>query len=119
MMFDYRFRFDNVGRALDALAALRAAGVLPADQMSGNMLGAPMDEDGDPCARDDAAFFGAFGPDDMWHIAIRSDVGPNAIPFDPVTYGLIAETAEESAAVLGVWAGTIMLPDLPEWEPPA
>jgi hypothetical protein len=46
----------------------------------------------------------ASGEASMFYIAIRTDVQPSEIPFDPAALGLIATTSEESAAVLGVWA---------------
>jgi hypothetical protein len=46
----------------------------------------------------------AAGEAGMFYIAIRTDVQPSDIPFDPAALGLIATTPDESAAVLGVWA---------------
>lgn len=104
-MFDYRFRFTDLSLALDALAELRTAGILPAGEACpANMLGEPIDANGDACAIADAVCRAAQDAEGVWHIVIRSEVPPTAIPFDPAGYGMVPESAEDSAAILGVWA---------------
>ncbi|CAB4219438.1 hypothetical protein UFOVP1619_39 [uncultured Caudovirales phage] len=115
---DYTFKAPSLAVIGNALAVLQASGLVGANSGPANMLG--------PFSVDDAkgnilfrygvgrAAVGATAPDgskitipaigepDMVYITIRAD--DVAIPFDPAALGLIATTAEESAAVLGVWA---------------
>jgi len=109
--FDYRFKFKDLARALTAMAALRAAGILGTSAIPLNMLGDPRDSSGNTTA-DEAqiAWLGRRGTGDggsdpaSWYIHIRSEVDPASLPFSPVDYGLTPSDPAESAAVLGVWA---------------
>lgn len=120
---DYRYRFPLAGLALavDAFAALRAGGLLPPDGLPENMLGDPISLNGEMVARGragraavdttdpdtgSAVTIPAIGDPAMVYVHIRSSTAPSELPpgFDPAAYGLVATTAEESAAVLGVWA---------------
>jgi hypothetical protein len=125
--YDYLFDFPATGLsdALQALAALRQAGILDS-QLPQNMLGDPRDANGNVVDRSnpDAMFVGrpgtaatnytdlngdtvnvpAVGDPTRFYIAIRSTVAPDQIPFNPATYGLTVTDPATSAAVLGVWA---------------
>lgn len=123
--FDYRFKFSDLPRALEALAALRAAGIMGHETIPQNMLGEPRDSSG-ANTTDEAsvAWVGrmgipatsyvdengqtvdvpAVGDPTMYYVAIRSSVPPSKVPVDPASYGLETCSAAESAAVLGVWA---------------
>jgi hypothetical protein len=120
---DYRYRFPvgGLARATEAFAALRAAGLLPAEGLPENMLGDPLLLDGAEVARGRSGRAAwsyadpvsgapvavpACGDPGSVYVHIRSDVAPSQLPpgFDPAAYGLTATTVEESAAVLGVWA---------------
>jgi hypothetical protein len=127
---DYRFKFPLTGLslALEALAALRAANIITSGKLPDNMLGTPRDAAGVAIVDgSDPAFRGgpgraaisytdpdtqqvidvpAAGDPGYWYVAIRSTTPPSDVPFDPTTYGLIPCDADESAAVLGVWAST-------------
>jgi hypothetical protein len=115
MIHDYRYKTTNLPLALQALAALRAAGVLAPEGAPFNMLGEPLPDD--PTVRGRRGWGGwlsdksgeqfyvtPVGDPAAWYFAIRSEVPPSAVPFDPAAYGLQPVSAEESAAVLGVWA---------------
>lgn len=124
--YEYRLRFPITGlaRALQALAALRAAGVLIDKNTPDNMLGEPRDVSGaitsgppawrgspgkaalsyvDPDTGQSVSI-PACGDPAYYYIHVRSNVAPNQIPFAPSAYGIETVTPEESAAVLGVWA---------------
>jgi hypothetical protein len=100
---DYRLRASSLDQVRAALAALRAAGIVGADEGPENMLGDPqtddagrivfrasrgrdarvmLDEDGRQIA------IPARGRADRWYIAIRSTVPPQAVPIDPTAFGL-------------------------------
>jgi hypothetical protein len=123
MYFDYRFRFpaDGLTQAVAAFDALRAAGILPADSLPSNMLGDPIEQDGKVVAFGRSGRAGltyidpdtaetvvvpAIGDPGMVYVHIRSEVAPDGLPagFDPSVFGLVPVSAEDSAAVLGVWA---------------
>src|SRR5574343_977564 len=105
MYYDYRYRFllTNVAVAVQVLNALREADLM-ADTTAHpmNMLGSPMDATGAYCDSDSAVFFGEIsGPYD--YVGVRSKVPPEQVP-DVAAYGFEPVSAEDSAAVLGVWA---------------
>lgn len=125
--FDYRFRFPVAGiaQALGGFAALRAAGVMPADGLPANMLGDPLDVAGALVMPDaggelsGVAFRGrrgsaaivskdwtipARGDTGYFYIHIRSTIDPATLPVSPAAFGLETVSAEESAAVLGAYA---------------
>lgn len=115
---DYTFKAPSLATITDALLVLQASGLVGANSGPSDMLGpfSVDDAQGNPLFRYGVgrAAVGATAPDggkvtipaigepDMVYIAIRAD--DVAIPFDPAALGLIATTAEESAAVMGVWA---------------
>lgn len=120
---DYRFAFpaDGLATALGAFEALRAAGILAPGEVPLNMLGDPIVQGGQTVAfgrrgragltyADEATgapvAVPAIGDPSLIYIHIRSETAPEALPagFDPAAFGLIPVPAEESAAVLGVWA---------------
>ena len=118
-MHDYRYRFAKA-RWPDAVLFMH---VVTAGRIT-NMLGDPLDEDGEPTAPEAAAVFArrgtaartvtsgdgvpvtvpARGDPGYWYVHVRADITPDMLPADPLTWGFEAVTAEESAAVLGVWA---------------
>jgi len=115
---DYTFKAPSLAVIGNALAALQASGLVGKDSGPSDMLGplsvddargAPLFRYGigrGPTSADSpdgkpVTIPGAGDPD-MIYIAIRAPAV--AIPFDPAALGLIATTAEESAAVLGVWS---------------
>lgn len=97
-MHDYRFRFPVTGWA-DALAALAAVG-----GRVGNMLGDPLDGDGQVTNDPDSAVARGRTRAGWVYIHIRTEVAPDALPIDPADYGMEAISAEGAASVLGVWA---------------
>lgn len=68
-----------------------------------NMLGDPLDAEGQPAGPDDAAFLGRRSGDYIY-IHVRAATPPGAIGVDPAAYGMEPVSEAESAAVLGVWA---------------
>ena len=124
--YDYRYKcaLADLPVALRVLDALRAASVLHGASLPANMLGDARDATGALVGPDvEPAFVGRTGraastfTDDStqqtittpptgdpgyWYFAVRTTL--DALPVDPTTFGLIACSAEESAAVLGVWA---------------
>lgn len=118
-MHDYRYRFPDSGWP----AALHFMRLVTAGRIT-NMLGDPLDPTGAPTALETAAVFArrgtaartfaahggapvtvpARGDPGFWYVHVRADITPDALPADPLTWGFEAVTAEESAAVLGVWA---------------
>jgi hypothetical protein len=124
--YDYLFKFPlaSLTTALEALTALRSANIIVDGDIPTNMLGDPRDASGnvvtsgpafvgrlgiaatsyiDPSTQQSVAV-SARGDPDYWYVAIRSDVDPSSIPFDPSSYGLQTCDPTENAAVLGVWA---------------
>jgi hypothetical protein len=116
--YDYTYSFPQSGLALalGGFAALRAVGLLGAGQVPTNMLGTARDAAGNPAVTNadgtsTAAWCGepggAGGTDPThFYIAIRAMVSPTQLAeagVNPGTYGLVATSAAESAAVLGVW----------------
>jgi len=117
---DYTFKAPSLAVIGNALAALQASGLVGANSGPSNMLGQMLVDDaqGNPLFRygmgraavtvpgmdGGPMTIPAAGDIGMFYIAIRTDVQPSEIPFDPAALGLIATTSEESAAVLGVWA---------------
>lgn len=109
---DYRFRFPVTGiaQALAGFDALRQVGLMPADGLPLNMLGDPINADGEtvPLDEDTGSFPGvAFmgrRSGAHFYIHIRSAVPPVALPVSPAVFGLEDVSVEASAAVLGVWA---------------
>lgn len=116
---DYTFKAPSRATITDALAALQASGLVGANSGPSDMLG-PMryvDAKGNMLFRygmgraavtvtgmdGKPMTIPAVGEAGMFYIAIRTDVQPPDIPFDPATLGLIATTPDESAAVLGGW----------------
>jgi len=117
---DYTFKAPSIAVITDALAALQASGLVGANSGPSDMLGQLSVDD----AQGNRLFrYGvgraamtvtgmdgkpmtipAAGEAGMFYIAIRTDVQPSDIPFDPAALGLIATTPDESAAVLGVWS---------------
>jgi len=123
--YDYRFRFTDLVRALQAIQALRNGGLLPPQGLPTNMLGDPRNASGDYepdpalvafCGRKGSAemhFRTEDGDDDVvpargdpayWYVAIRSDIPPQRLNLNPADFGLEVTDPAESAAVLGVWA---------------
>jgi hypothetical protein len=118
-MHDYRYRFPDSGWS----AAVPFMHFVTAGRIT-NMLGDPLDEDGEPTAPETAAVFArrgtaarslampggalvtvpARGDPGFWYVHVRAAIAPEMLPADPITWGFEAVTAEESAAVLGVWA---------------
>ena len=86
---DYRFRF----------AAADCVSVVPALLGTRNMLGEPLDAEGQPVAdlEQEPAFRGLRVGDEIY-IAFRSTEAFDRVP------GLTEVAADESAAILGVWA---------------
>ena len=117
---DYTFKAPSLADLGAALTALQQAGLVGAADRPNNMLGSLSVNDangfvlfrygvGRPASTATAPdgstiSLAAIGDPAMFYVAIRTDVPPSAIPFDPTTLGLIATTPDESAAVLGVWA---------------
>ena len=125
--YDYHLKFlvTALPTALTALQALRTAGVMAGETIPENMLGNLRGADGNVVAdpaqavwRGDPGLAAltyidpgshqqvtvpARGDPAYYYIAIRSSVAPDQLPFDPSSYGFIAVSPDESAAVLGVW----------------
>jgi hypothetical protein len=116
---DYTFKAPSLAVLAQALAVLQQSGLVGANAGPSDMLGPAFQADangailfrfgtGRPAVDfappdSPAISMPAVGEVGMFYIAIRTDVPPSAIPFDPAAVGLIATSAEESAAVLGVW----------------
>ena len=106
--FDYRFKFyrNNIESAVHALEALRKLGLradgvlLPID-----MLGLPLDANGNRVPEDDAVFFGQSPDDDptVIYLHVRTGIDLTKTDFMPVRYGLLEVEATESESVLGRW----------------
>lgn len=130
--YDLQFPVDQLPRALEALAALRTAGVLAAGALPENMLGSPRDDAGNIVPQDQATWRGeigrpatsyadpdtgqtvtvpAVGPQGSYCVAIRTTLAPNELPFDPADYGMTSSDTppagtpanETCHALLGVW----------------
>jgi len=123
--FDYRFKFPlaSLSQALTAIAALRQFGLIGTGDIPQNMLGDARAADGSVVTTA-PAFLGrtgtaatsytdpngqtvtvpAKGDPGYWYVAIRAPVDPATLPINPANYGLLPCSADESAAVLGVWA---------------
>lgn len=117
---DYTFKAPSLAVLETALAALQQSGLVGPNAGPNNMLGtlSVADAGGNILFRYGVgrAAFSATMPDNsvvtmpgagdpaMFYVAIRADVPPSDIPFDPAALGLVATSAEESEAVLGVWA---------------
>jgi hypothetical protein len=108
---DYRFRFpaSGIAQALAGFDALRQVGLVPAEGLPLNMLGDPINASGETVAFDDetgglpgAVFIGRRSGA-HFYIHIRSSIDPASLPVSPAAFGLETTTAEQSAAVLGVW----------------
>lgn len=109
MYYDYRFKFliTQIALALLAMEQLRLSKILPLDRLPENMLGDWRDSTG-AIVTQDATWIGRQGVTGKgdplyYYVAIRSDVPPTAITFNPATYGLLVCDPAENAAVLGVW----------------
>jgi hypothetical protein len=102
--FDYRYRFPLSGlvKALSVMDALRNANLMLGNRPL-NMLGGPLDEHAEPTDADTAAFLGAV-QDGYVYVHVRSVIRPELVP-DPTQYGMEPVSKQDSAAVLGVWAG--------------
>jgi hypothetical protein len=118
--YDYRLKTNDLPRALQAIAALRTAGLLGQSGGPENMLGDVIaDAENRQVLRGrqgraaitatdpdtgDTIVVPAIGDPARWYFAIRTTVPPEAVPIDPATYGLIPCDPAESRAVLGDWA---------------
>ena len=91
---DIRGRAASQVAIVAAVAALRAAGLVSGDA---GMLGDPvLDDAGEEVARTRQGTAGA------WYLALRTSAAAQDV--DVTQFGLEPCTAEECAAVLGVWA---------------
>lgn len=116
---DYTFKAPSLATITDALLVLQASGLVGANSGPSDMLG-PLsvnDAQGNSLFRygvgraavtvtgmdGQPMTIPAAGEAGWFYIAIRTDVQPSAIPFDPAALGLIATTADESATVVGRW----------------
>lgn len=112
---DYLFKTTDLVKALTALGTLEAAGLSdPANMLgdpvlgpSGSVIaraskGRPAVSYVDPVGKPGTT--AAVGDPAFWYLAIRADIKPSDIPFDPAAYGLLSCDPTENAAVLGVWA---------------
>lgn len=102
--FDYRYRFPVAGIALAVglLDALRANNLLGAGTLR-DMLGDPMDINGDPADAETAAFWGKRSGDHIY-LHTRAPIDPTTLGLDLSAYGMEHVDADTSAAILGVWA---------------
>ena len=113
---DYRFKVPALADAAAALAALQAAGLVSPGDAPVNMLGCPVvvtvggldvtirAARGRPARDTVVGTLPAAGDPAFWYLAVRTEVPPGDVPFDPTTLGLVPCDPAESAAVLGVWA---------------
>ena len=109
---DYLFSSPTLADLGAALQALQAAGLVETGDVPENMLGDPqtvtINGPVDPVthlpAQIPLIIRAKQDGNGVWHVAVRTVVPPSAVPFDPATLGLTADTPATSAAVLGSWA---------------
>jgi hypothetical protein len=110
---DYRFKFPvaNYAAVTAQMPAFRnwlrnALAYVGTENMLGDGFNAQGQQVDDPA---DAVIFGrrgvAGGQGDpaFVYFHFRAVAPPGGLPFNPATYGIVATTPAESAAVLGVW----------------
>lgn len=126
---DYRYKFSDLAQGIAGLNALGAAGAFETiagmnalgewRDSEGNVVNQPYDDNqnfiptwrggkGTPAQHFNDPEFGEIdipqtGDGSSWYIAVRT--GFTVTGFDPSAYAMTEVSYEESASVLGVWAG--------------
>jgi hypothetical protein len=102
------FKAHDLARAQQAFEAVKAAALAKGTSIE-NMLGPAQGRAPQVIELDDGGALQVPGAGDpaYWYAAVRSEISPEeltAAGVDLSVYGIELATAEESAAVLGVWA---------------